>query len=385
VDSRLWGSQSHLLIQTCSPWSIGAAVEADREPTTSDERMLKSKPYFPLGAALVTIYGLITWLAAGGAIARSPSVVGTAAALDLTVSAAVMTWVLGVRRARLPRTAPLLVFGLGLIAARLLLPRNAQDIVDTLRILLGAAELAAIASVLAHSGRVRRRFRALRISGVGRADALEQALEPAVGGPLSRLLVFELSALGLALVGWRSAPPEDARTFSMHRRSHHGLLVAVLLFLVAGETVALHLAIAPHSSMIAWLLSASSGWLALWLVGDAHALRLNPLRLASEALIVTVGVRWHIVVPYDAISAVEQAGRAAEGTRVLRATSFGAADVCIRTTRPLEARGVFGRRRRFDTLLLSVDRPDALADALRALTDRQRMAAPLRQDEPGTA
>jgi hypothetical protein len=39
--------------------------------------------------------------------------------------------------------------------------------------------------------------------------------------------------------------------------------------------------------------------------------------------------------------------------------------------RPLEARGLLGRTKRFDEVLLSADRPEALIEALRARAERR--------------
>jgi len=152
----------------------------------------------------------------------------------------------------------------------------------------------------------------------------------------------------------------------MHRRSHHALIVGVLIFCVAGETLGLHFVLLRWSHVAAWLATLLSAWGALWIVGDMHAVRLRPLRLADDALVVELGIRWRAVVPYDAIRSVTVAASPRRGPRTLVATVVGAADVPVTLSRPLEARGLLGRSKRFDELLLSADRPDALIAALRA-------------------
>src|SRR5207244_1724760 len=133
--------------------------------------------------------------------------------------------------------------------------------------------------LVAQAGRIRGRMRALRAAGAPPLDALEQAFAPAIGALPARLLAAELGVFGYALGGWRRpTPPEDARTFSMHRRAHYGVIVGVFVFLIAGETALLHLLVAHLSRPAAWLMSVSSVWAALWLIGDAHAVRLQPLR-----------------------------------------------------------------------------------------------------------
>src|SRR5262249_2312841 len=140
------------------------------------------------------------------------------------------------------------------------------------------------------------------LAGTAGIDALEQALAPTIGSLPARLFATELSVIGYALTKWRSpTPAEDAGTFSMHRRSHYGVVIGVFLFLLGSEAVATHVVVAHWSRGAAWLLSASSVWAALWLIGDAHALRLQPLRVTAEGLAVRVGIRWRTFVPHEAL------------------------------------------------------------------------------------
>jgi hypothetical protein len=134
---------------------------------------------------------------------------------------------------------------------------------------------------------------------------------------------------------------------------------------VAVESVGVHLLVARASTAAAWILTLLSLWGALWLLGDMHAVRLRPLRLAEAGLIVAVGIRWRAFVPYDAIRGVASGDPLASGPSRLAATVTSAVDLTLSLDREVEAHGLFGRRRRFLELALSVDRPEALARALR--------------------
>jgi membrane protein YdbS with pleckstrin-like domain len=319
-----------------------------------------------LAGCFVAVYGMVVWLVATGLILRSPAM-GAGATIDLTVTLAAATWWLGSRRGHLPRGAPAVVIGLGLLAARLLLPDGARATATVLRFGWSGVELVLIALLVARSRQIGARRRALRLAGVPDVEALERALAPSVGALTARLLATELDALGHAFAGWRRATPrEDERTFTMHRRSHHALIVGVLLFCVAGETIGLHLVLAHWSSVGAWIATLLSVWGALWIVGDMHAVRLRPLRLAADGLVIELGIRWRTFVPYDAIRSVAAAASPRRGPRTLAATVVGAADVHVTLSRPLEARGILGRSKRFDEILLSADRPEVLIAALRA-------------------
>jgi hypothetical protein len=325
-----------------------------------------------LAGCFAAVYGMVAWLVATRTILRAPAI-GVGATIDLTITLAGATWWLGSRRGHLPRRAPAVVIAIGLLATRLLLPEGARAAGTILRIGWGGVELAVIALLVARSRQIAARRRALRLAGVADADALEQALAPAVGEWTARLLAGELDALGHAFGGWwRATPREDDRTFTVHRRSHYSVIVAVLLFAMAGETVGLHVILAHWSRVAAWIATLLSVWGALWIVGDMHATRLRPLRLAQGGLVIELGIRWRAFVPYDAIRSVAPAASPRRGPLTLRATVVGAADVHMQLRRPLEARGLLGRTKQFDEILLSADRPEAFTEALRARTSLTR-------------
>lgn len=323
-----------------------------------------------LAGCFVAVYCVVAWLVVSG-LARRAAGVGAAATIDLTFTLAAATFWLAARRGHLPRRAPAVVFALGLLAARLLLPDGARGLATLLRLGSASVELAVLVLCVARGRQIAARRRALRLAGAPDAEALERALAPALGPWPARLVAGEADALGHAVAGWwRPTPAEDERTFSVHRRSHYGLVVGVLLFAIAGETAGLHVVLARVWPAVAWGATLLSAWGALWLVGDAHAVRLRPIRLTDTSLVVELGIRWRIVVPYDAIAAVAPAASPRRGPRTLAATVAGAADVHLTLSRPLEARGLLGRTRRCDELLLSADRPEALIAALAAATRR---------------
>lgn len=320
--------------------------------------------YPVLFAAVAAIYGALFFVATQGVLSRRPHVIGSAMLFDLVVTVPLLVWAIGVRRGVIDRRVPIALIGVGLFVASWLVPAGVRETLPILRGAFVLGELVVVVMLARKAGDLRRGYRALRAQHVAPSVALEQLLRPILGGLVARLVASELTTIGFALALGRSTPREDARTFAMHRRNHYGALVGVVLFLLAVESTLLHVVVLRWSTPAAWLATASSVWLALLLLGDANAVRLQPLRLAAEGLHVAVGVRWSMVIPYDAIATVGTAdGSTPRSPTTLRATVGGAPTIALRLSRPLEARGLFGRVRQFETLLLTVDRPEELIAA----------------------
>jgi hypothetical protein len=168
-----------------------------------------------------------------------------------------------------------------------------------------------------------------------------------------------------AIRAWsRPTPAENERSYSMHRRASHGTIVAVFLFLIFLDSALTHIFVAERSELLAWSINASSLWLALYLVADAHAARLRPLRLEDDGLAFSVGMRWRGFVPYANMRSVSTSKVHYRDQQTLRATIVAAGDLSIELADPLEAHGPFGLKKRATCLVLTVDRPAELASAL---------------------
>ena len=313
-----------------------------------------------LGALLAAIYALAIGSAIHGA---PPAGFALGLAVDLTVTATAATWWLGTRRGLLPRRAPLVVLAAGGLTSRLVLARNAS------RAALGmgaALELAVLALAAVRARRLVRRLRedAGRPLILRLADALEE-----IGIPrrVARILTTEAATMELALTGWVRRAPRGG--FSSHR-THGSLAIhGVLIFLIATETVALHLLIAQASAIGAWISTGTSIYAALWLIGDAHALRLGRIRVERDAVVIEIARRWAAIVPRRAIAAArpetalahDARGRPAPGTLAL---AVEAPTVVLELSEPVTARGPFGLTRTGTRVALTVDDPAGFLAAL---------------------
>jgi hypothetical protein len=296
---------------------------------------------------LATIYAMATALALGGIAAAHPGV-GAGASLDLTVTATLAVYLLAVRPKRVPSIVLGPVYVVGLAVARLLFGEAA----GLAGIAVGAAELVAVTLILLSLRKIIAEVRAERARSAALVDALETALLRIF--PVRRiaaLFATEITAVGYALFSWRRRTPSDG--FSMHREQSYLLVIAVLAFLLVVESAGVHFLVMRLSVTAAWLLTALSAYGLLWIVGDAQAVRLTPVRWIGDELVVQQGVRWRARVPRDQIAGAEAIESRPDGALrlgVLRA------NVLLTLRAPITVRGPFGLERRAERLALTVDR-----------------------------
>jgi hypothetical protein len=318
-------------------------------------------PALPLSlGAIGALYLVSIALARSLPSFEAPELVGLGVTLDLTVTSTAIVWLALVRRGRAPSWVLLPTFVAGAATARLALPPEARGALALVAGAWAAAELGLATLLVVRARRLAARARALRAEGRSRLESWEQALGELLGAPrIAAALVLEVAVLAHAAGGWFLRAP--AGTFTVHRRRSWPLLAATIAFLVAVETVAVHLLLARVSPLAAWIATASSGYALLWLAGDAHALRLGGLRVEAGAVRIAVGLRWRLTIPREDLAAARLADAAPPGA--LRADVLWP-NLVLELRRPARARGPFGIERATRAIALSVDEPERFIAAL---------------------
>ncbi|HEY3497874.1 MAG TPA: hypothetical protein VGK73_24415 [Polyangiaceae bacterium] len=186
----------------------------------------------------------------------------------------------------------------------------------------------------------------------------------------------ELELLAFAVAGWFLKPrtPPGARVFTHHQEVGWSTTAAVFAALVLVEGTLVHVWLS-HTGLVAltWSAFALHVVVLVWIVGDAHALRLRRSYLVASAdgttatLELRVGARARGTFPLTSIAEVSTGewATAAPGERSVAVS--GPANVKIAFRHPVELKCLLAAPVAIQGLLLQVDEPQRFA---RALTDR---------------
>jgi len=306
-------------------------------------------------AALAGLYTVCV-LVAISTLAASP-LVAAGITIDLTLTAALMVYLLAVRPGHLPPVtiAAVVVAGAGLARWQLGHVLGAE----TIGLLGGGFELALIAIVATRIVPASRGMRAARGAGLSLLGVLEDTLARA-GLPrrVAAIGAAEMAIVAYALGGWRR-PRRAGGMFTVHVEKGWSLYAGTFVFLVGVEAAALHLPLAAHWPTVAWIATALSAYTAVWILGDALALRHTGVRVDAHGLRIDIGTRWRAEVPWDRIARVERIDGTPEAAPGLVDVSILGANVLVETTEPVEVRGPFGVRKKATRIAMSVDGVEA--------------------------
>jgi hypothetical protein len=312
------------------------------------------RPLAAGGAALAALYLAVFAIVGSAMFARAPDPIALAVTLDLTVTATFIVWWFGVRRNVVPGWVAVAVFSWGVAMARAWVPHAP---LGALLAVGGALEVATTCWLLVRIRRVVRTAGAARDAGP--IDALAAGLIAGrIPARVATIMATELVVLWLALTGWFRRP----RPGAISMRSTGWMTIAWLIgFLLIGETAATHLLLAMWSPIAAWLATASSAYLLLWVIGDAQAIRLHPVAISGATLHVRLGVRWRVAIPLAEIASVTEIRAVPDGAMNL---ALFEPTVLVTLRAPVVMRGLLGKQRRADRIALTIDDPKAFLAAV---------------------
>jgi hypothetical protein len=338
-------------------------------------RRAAALPIAGFGLIALGVYATLFVLASSQLFERAPGLASFGITFDLLVTIPVAFWVMVARPRKLPWFTLIPCVIVSGWAGVLMLPPEHRQFLHAARYLIAPAEL-----WLVGYGAVRA-WRLLR-GGTHPSrdvpDAIRAALGEIVRYPtVADAVAAEVALFWYALLSWgarpRVAPGEAA--FTQHRRSGIGGMVGALAFACLVEAVGVHLLVAQWSPTAAWALTGLSLYGVIWLVGLGRSVVLRPTIVGRDGLRVRIGALYEAVVPFEAIESVTQVRSAPANRRApgyLHAALFAAPRLMIELKEPVEARGLYGNRKRGITRIgLLVDEPAELAALL-----RERMAAP---------
>jgi hypothetical protein len=322
--------------------------------------LARHRPVFLfIGIALLLI-AIEFWIVLSVWFPRNADLLSLAITVDLTLGIPALYYLFLVRPRKSPPVALAPVFIASVLLAQLILPSAQQRYLGWIAYTLPLIEgtLLVIAGYKARS--VARAYQRLRSGYVYATDALEASLRAVFGDYLAiKLLMTELSLLYYLCAGWfRRFKPNDTANlaFSYHRANGYAAVLGMFGFVIALETIGLHLIVQHWSPAIAWVLTALSLYSLAWIVGDYHAARLHPIVLTPRVLHIRTGLRWRTDLDWSAIAAVTRAASSTRpGTHDLNLAISGEPRLILDLKEPVIVHGLFGIQKKASRIGLSVD------------------------------
>jgi hypothetical protein len=291
--------------------------------------------------------------------------------LDLAITADLLLtvpllYLLAIWRTTIPKLTVVPVMLIGLLLGSFLLPAQNQQYLQLFREwVLPFVELAVLSYIIL---RVRKAVKAFNRNHTGTADFYDTLLTT-VGEMLPRKavmpVVMEISVFYYGFFSWRKRKPGPGE-YTCYKESGSVTLLAFVLFLVVVETVVLHILLSTWSTIAAWVLTFMSMYSGLQIFGILKSLPQRPIVIRDGKLQIRYGILSSTTIDIDQIEEIALDSKDRENEPMTARLSPLAAleghNVIIKLKSPNTLKGLYGIRKKYDTLLLSVDQKEMFAE-----------------------
>lgn len=333
------------------------------------------RPVAVFALFLLSLYSIALWVSAQLPSIDDAGIVALGLTLDLLLWP-VVGYLIVARRYQWPLLSAAPVFVLSCVVAYQVMPAEHEGALDLVsRFLVPAVELFVLSALALTVHRTARLYRLAKSENPAADDVFEiarQSLQRTVGPRVADIVASEFALFYYAFFCWRQRPATGRRLFSHHEKSLNGVLTAGLIMVTILEIIPVHLLLQLWSPAAAWVVTALTAYGFIWFLGDYHAMRLRPHVLSEERLHLRVGLRWSVEVPLVDIARLERRlgyGKPAAKGKMLKAVALGEPQFVIDLKRPATALGLYGLRRKVESIGFTVDDPMRFEALVRPLID----------------
>lgn len=296
-------------------------------------------------------------------IARSSFIImhpeiASAVAFDLTISLPT-AYLIFIRKTKISKLTVVPLFIFGIIAASLILPADNRRFLDLLKFFaLPAVELGIFAYVGFIVYKSRKTYQSLNQN---RGDFLENLRETLINEfPIeaaANALTFEIAGIYYAFFAWKTKRGETF--FTYHRKNGAAALLTLLIFIIAVETIVLHLLIAALSATAAWILTFFSAYFLFQIYAHSKAIFLRPIEISDEKIYIRCGLIGDARIDLENIESINYVAPTVEaGKDAVKLSPLGKFTACnlqifLRDEAVLN--GIYGKKKNFKTIFLAVD------------------------------
>ncbi|HEY7159958.1 MAG TPA: hypothetical protein VH815_01810 [Acidobacteriota bacterium] len=326
------------------------------------------RPYLWLAIILALFLSVEYWIVQSLFFNRNPELISIGVTIDLTLGIPALFYLLLVR----PRKYSLLilfpVFMISLLIATVMIPSRNQDFLSYEKKIIPLFEIVLIAYVFTRIRKVIRRYREIKAREYFFLDGIRQAVSDVFNDNKAvNILLTELLLMYLAFFGWFKKferTQVEIPAFTYHRKSSYPTILGVMIALLCVETAALHIIVLHWSRIAAIILTGLSIYSLLWLVGDFHAIRLQPVLVTQDNIELRIGIRWKATIPISNVAGVDAgSGPPRNAKGYVRASVLGAR-VVLNLNQPVTVKGLFGMQRSASKIGLSIDEVEQFRDEI---------------------
>ena len=287
-------------------------------------------------------------------------VLNLAVTIDLLIIIPFVYFLL-IRKSRIPKTTVIPLMIIGLLIGSYFLPKENQEYLTLFKTwVLPIIELTVLTYIIIKVRSVVKEYKTLSNSRPDFFSAIKSACKDILPEKVVSPFATEVAVFYYGFFDWRKRET-SINEFTYHKNSGTLGLMGGILMIISIETVALHFLFSNWNSTIAWVLTILSVYSAIQILGIAKSLTKRPIEVANSGVNLKYGIANEVFLSFDCIESLELSSKEMEKEKLIKRLSIlgelEGHNVIIKVNKEKELIGLYGFKKKFNTLLLFVDEP----------------------------
>ena len=235
-----------------------------------------------------------------------------AVVFDVIVIIPIMYYFFLVRPSIVPKFTIWIIFLASIASVSFLMPEKSIKYLNLLYTIIPLIEVFIIGFALFKIKSIVKQFKVQNEHSMYISDSIIHTLEGFTGSSIViNILASEISFIYFSIVGWFKiyVQKKDTEIFTYTKTSNYKVIVIALVVATLLGAIGTHFIVNIFSSVLAWIITISTLYLILYMLGDVNAAKLQPMVISKEIFYLRVANRQRVDIPLDNIMSVKQLKR----------------------------------------------------------------------------
>ncbi|UAN00091.1 hypothetical protein K8354_12710 [Polaribacter litorisediminis] len=306
----------------------------------------------------ILIIGMMIILAKSSIFITNPDVLSIGITFDLLLTVPVIYFML-LRKTSIPKTTVVPFLIIGMVVCSLILPIENQYYLDLFKTwMFPVVELSIVLYIIYNVTITIKGYRVNKSDEVDFFKALKSTCYEILPKRLVIPVVTEVAVFYYGFIYWKKRKLKE-NEFSYHKDSGTVSLLIAIIFVIAVETVVLHILLQKWNDTVAWILTFLSIYSGIQLLGFLKSLSKRPILIKDKKLYLKYGIMNETTIDLNSIDNIEISSKDIELNKETRKLSFlgelESHNIIIRLKQENELTGLYGIKRKYKNLALHVD------------------------------
>lgn len=288
----------------------------------------------------------------------NPSILSIGITFDLLLTVPFVYFLL-IRKTKIPKTTVVPFLIVGIIICSFILPTENQYYLNLFKTwILPIVELSILSFVIFNVRKGIIRFKQNKSESFDFFTTLKNTCYEILPKGLVIPVVTEIAVFYYGFISWRKRKLRE-NEFTYHKESGTVTLLIAIIFIVAIETVTIHILLAKWNTTVAWILTCLSIYSGIQIFGFVKSILKRPISIENNKLFLRYGIMNQTTIDLENIDSIEITSKDIELNKETRKLSFlgelESHNMVIRLKEENTLIGLYGIKRKYKNLALHVD------------------------------